>query len=193
MVALLFWSQVYATTPTHIQNEIPNARLAGQGIFRWFGLEIYNAQLWVSDRGFRSDAPTLEKFALNLRYSRKLYGDKIAESSLDEIKKLGLGTQSQQQSWLASMRTLFPNVEEGTHITGIFIPNLGARFFLNGKLHGELLDAQFAQAFFAIWLSPNTSAPKLRNALLSNASSIASPNANPTISSSNNTGSKTAP
>jgi hypothetical protein len=37
---------------------------------------------------------------------------------------------------------------------------------LNGDPLGEIADPAFGPAFFAIWLHPETSAPKLRSALL---------------------------
>jgi hypothetical protein len=150
------------TTPSQIQNELTEARISGQGTFRWFGLKIYEATLWVSKDGYRSAS----KFVLDLNYSRKLSGGRIAESSIDEIRKLGLGTPTQQATWLKQMRALFPDVKEGTHISGIYLPEQGARFYLDGELLGEILDAEFAQAFFAIWLDARSSAPKLRSLLL---------------------------
>lgn len=155
--------------PAPIGVEIGNARLAGQGSYRWFGLKIYEAQLWVGERGFRTDDPAAAKFALNLTYARDLYGKRIARSSIDEIGKLGLGTSEQHEVWLKRMEALFPDVHEGTQISGIFLPGQGARFYLNGKLLGEISDTEFAQAFFAIWLDPHTSASSLRNSLLSSA------------------------
>ena len=164
--ALLAGTSACAAAP-HIDAEIPAARLAGEGNYRWYGLKIYTAQLWVGEAGYRSDAT----FALDLHYARHLNGVKIAEASRDEISKLGLGSEAQRAAWLAGMTRLFPDVAEGDHITGIFRPGLGARFYFNGKLQGEISDPQFAQAFFAIWLDPKTTAPALRKALLSNAGS----------------------
>jgi hypothetical protein len=43
------------------------------------------------------------------------------------------------------------------------------RFFVNGRLGGELRDTEFARFFFGIWLSPQTSEPSLRQALLGQA------------------------
>ena len=54
----------------------------------------------------------------------------------------------------------------GDRITGVHLPGEGARFFVNGRLQGELRDADFARLFFGIWLSPRTSEPALREALL---------------------------
>ena len=158
-----------ADIPAHIRNEISDARLAGQGSFRWFGLKIYDAELWVEDRDFRPDAPESSRFVLNLTYARDLYGERIARTSINEIRELGFGSGEQHEVWLKEMEALFPDVHEGTQISGIHLPGQGARFYLNGNPLGEIADSEFARAFFAIWLDPRTSASSLRNSLLSSA------------------------
>ncbi|GGC88503.1 hypothetical protein GCM10011396_39650 [Undibacterium terreum] len=158
-----------ATPASHIRAEISNARLAGSGNFRWFGLKFYEARLWVSSEGYVPDTPTRNKFALDLQYARNLVGSKIAQASYDEIRKLKIGNDENQKFWLAQMSKLFPDVKEDDHITGVYLPGEGARFYLNGKLLGEIMDTEFAHAFFAIWLDKNTSAGALRSQLLENA------------------------
>jgi len=155
--------------PEHVQSEIDSAHLAGQGSYRWFGLKIYDAEFWVGDQGYRPEAPESAKFALSLTYARELYGERIARSSIDEISQLGFGTPKQREIWLQQMKALFPDVHEGTQISGIFLPGQGARFYLNGELLGEIVDVEFARAFFAIWLDPRTSAASLRSELFTSA------------------------
>lgn len=151
--------------PPPIRDEIPQAVLQGTGTYRWFGLAIYDAALWIS-AGNPSDMR--QRFALDLTYARNLYGSKIAEASIDEIGKLKLGTTEKRQQWLLQMKGIFPDVKEGSRITGIHIPNEAARFYLNGRLLGEIRDPEFAHSFFAIWLDKKTSAPDLRSKLLGN-------------------------
>ncbi|WP_394780101.1 chalcone isomerase family protein [Undibacterium sp.] len=158
--------------PSSVQAEFSHARLAGSGSFRWFGLKIYDASLWVTDAGYRDDSPDKNKFALELQYARALVGAKIAKASYEEIVRLKLGSEDNRQKWLAQMNRLFPDVREGDRITGIYLPGQGARFYLNGKALGEIADAEFAHAFFAIWLDKNTSAQALRSKLLSQAAPI---------------------
>lgn len=152
--------------PPHIGRELGDARLSGQGSFRWFGLKIYDARLWVERTGFQPGQPVSAKLVLDLGYARDLYGKRIAQSSIDEISQLGFGNAQQHQIWLAKMTALFPDVHEGTHISGVYLPGQGARFYLDGKLLGEIDDAEFARAFFSIWLDERTSAAKLREQLL---------------------------
>lgn len=154
-----------ATIPAHIQHEITNARLYGEGTYRWFGLKIYDASLWVGEQGYQANSA---KFILNLNYARDLYGERIALASIDEIRQLKIGSSAQQELWLSKMKALFPDVHEGSQISGLFMPGQGARFYLDGKVLGDIADPEFAQAFFAIWLDPRTSAASLRSKLLAN-------------------------
>ena len=169
LFSLLLTLPAWAAAPQPIQSEITGAHLAGQGTFRYFGMKIYDAQLWVGPKGYDAAAPTAAPLALDLNYSRDLVGKKIAESSRDEMKKLNLGTAAQRATWLKKMEAIFPDVQEGTHITGIYLPSFGAKFFLNGKPLGEIADPEFGHAFFAIWLDPKTTGGKLRDALLADA------------------------
>lgn len=151
--------------PAHIQQQLPNARLSGEGSYRWFGLKIYHAALWVGEQGYQA---TSARFILNLNYARDLYGERIAQASIEEIRQLNMGSSTQQQAWLSAMKALFPDVHEGSQISGLFIPEHGARFYLDGNVLGDIADPEFARAFFAIWLDPRTSAPGLRSKLLAN-------------------------
>lgn len=172
IAALLITLAMQATAAepaAHIAGDVPNARLAGQGSFRWFGLRIYDAQLWVGEQGFRPDAPGAAPFALDLRYARALVGAKIAAASDDEIEKLGFGTPQKRAAWRAQMEQIFPDVEDGTRITGVYLPDAGARFYRDGKPIGGIPDTEFARAFFAIWLDSRTTAASLRSALLTDA------------------------
>jgi hypothetical protein len=166
MLCALPVSAASDAVPAHISRELGDARLSGQGSFRWFGLKIYDARLWVERTGFEPAHPVSAKLVLDLGYARDLYGSRIAQSSIDEIRKLGFGTDLQQHMWLVKMTALFPNVQEGTHISGVYLPGAGARFYLDGNLLGEIDDPEFARAFFAIWLDKRTSATKLRSQLL---------------------------
>ncbi len=164
--AAICLAQATTSVPMHIGEEVPQAHLQGSGSFRWFGLLIYDAALWSMADGYPPDSGKAQRFALDLTYARTLYGNRIADASIEEIEKLKLGTPEKREHWLAQMKALFPDVKQGTHITGIYIPNDSARFYLDGKWLGEIRDAEFARAFFAIWLDKKSSAQSLRSKLL---------------------------
>jgi Chalcone isomerase-like len=157
------WAQ--AAVPAEVAAELPGAKLLGSGRLTFLGLAIYEARLWAGE-GFKAEAYEQTPLAIELEYARTLYGKLIAERSLDEMKRAGDIKEAQAESWLATLKQTFPDVAKGDRITGVYRPGESARFFLNGKTIGEVRDAEFARRFFGIWLSPKTSEPKLRLALL---------------------------
>jgi hypothetical protein len=166
LAALLLCGAALAqTAPAHIEQNVSAARSAGKGTFTWFGLRIYDAELWVGDKGYQAGAP----YVLDLRYARKLEGAKIAEASAEQMEKIGAGTIAQRAAWLVRMKEIFPDVKEGTRISGVHLAAGGAAFYLDGKPLGSVADPEFARAFFAIWLDPRTTAKGLRTALLKDA------------------------
>jgi hypothetical protein len=168
--ALWAHAQTTATVsvPPELAAELPGARLQGQGRLRFLGLRVYDAKLWVGGPAIIDSAANLSSvpFALELDYERNLKGKQVAERSLEEMKRQGEIPEDTAKRWLATMETLFPDIKKGDRLSALNVPGLGARFFMNGSLRGDVRDAEFARVFFGIWLSPKTSEPALREALL---------------------------
>lgn len=131
-----------------------------------WGFDVYDARLWTRE-GFAPAQYGRYPFALELSYLRGLKGSAIAERSLDEMRRQGPISDSQGQSWLNAMQNVFPDVQKGDRITGVYTPDQGAEFWMNDRRVGRVADPQFAKLFFGIWLSPQTSAPHVRQALIS--------------------------
>jgi hypothetical protein len=159
------WAVKPSTPPAEVSAALPGAGLQGAGRLRYLGLHIYDAALWSSAHVTSSDALDTA-LAIELRYARSLRGALIAERSLDEMKRIGEVSDADGQRWLDAMKQIFPDVKAGDRLTGLHRPREGAAFFVNGRAAGEVRDAKFAEIFFAIWLSPRTSQPALRSALL---------------------------
>ena len=151
--------------PPELAADLPAAQLQGSGRMRFFGLLVYDARLWA-DKPVPAADWAAAPFALELEYARGLNGEQIAERSLVEMKRQGEIAADTARRWLATMKTIFPDVKEGDRITGLNLPGKAARFFVNGSLRGEVPEPDFARAFFGIWLSPRSSEPALRQALL---------------------------
>lgn len=151
--------------PASVRSVAPELRAQGGGELRFFGLSVYDGWFWNTGTGWSLDQP----FALDLHYHRSLEGASIAERSSDEIEKLGRGTDEQRARWGDAMKRIFPNVAKGDRITGVHTPPGLVQFFANGKLIGSVVDREFAQAFFGIWLDPKTSRADFRRKLLGEA------------------------
>lgn len=156
------WSQA---TDTVAPEPFPATRAAGHGRLRFWGIDVYDARLWVAP-GFRQSDYAAHPFALQLQYLRGFSGADIARRSLEEMRRESPMSPDQAAAWQSGLARLLPDVRAGDRITGVNQPGRGALFLLNGKPLGELGDARFARLFFGIWLAPQTSEPALRAALL---------------------------
>ena len=154
------------TLPPEVQLVIPTAQLIGQGSYRWFGLKLYDASLWREAKPNDVDLWWQAPFVLELTYARDLSGERIAQASIEEIKRLHKGTPERQAAWLKLMTDVFPDVHKGTRLSGHFIPEQGVRFYHDGVLLEKIVDVEFAKSFFSIWLDERTSAKHLRRELL---------------------------
>jgi hypothetical protein len=143
----------------------------GSGEMRRLGFELYRATLWVPPAAAAPESAldhgryAVAEFALVLQYRRSIPARRLAEASIDEMRRLGVPEQALRR-WEGELLRVFRDVGEGDTITGVHRPGVGASFFHGGRHTGDVDDPEFAQHFFAIWLDPRTSAPKLRAALL---------------------------
>ena len=139
---------------------IAGLRRWGSGEFRRFGFLVYEATLWAGDDPLR---PPL---ALHLDYKRNIAGTAIAEASVKEMRRTASPTRRGSRDW---------GEQHGAHLSRCAARRPHRRppscprarvFIASDRLLGRIDDPDFAQAFFAIWLDPRTSAPELRAALL---------------------------
>ena len=151
--------------PAAVRAHVDDARLAGEGRLTWLGFTVYDARLFVPP-GFDARDPYAQRFVLELTYARRLSGRSIADTSRDEIARLGYGSESDRDRWHRAMERIFPDVDNGRRIAGVNLPGRGARFYVDGRFIGAIEEPEFARGFFAIWLDERTRVPALRADLL---------------------------
>ena len=145
----------------HTRDFLPNAKLLGHEGFYYLLWHVYDISLYV-DGDFSFEKP----FFLTLNYKRKLYGEKIADRSAEEIRKLGFNDEVKLAAWHSQMRNVFPDVKEGSALSGVYKPNGPTVFYFDDAVVGVIKDPDFGKWFFGIWLSKNTSEQRLRKKLL---------------------------
>ena len=136
-----------------------------QSRFSLWGFDVYDASLWTAP-DFNPAFSENQSLALELRYLRDFSGQDIAKRTVQEMRGLASFGKAQEQTWMKEMQRVFPNVRKGDRLLGVHRVGQSAAFWHNGKPVGEIADAEFARLFFGIWLSPKTSAPTLRQALI---------------------------
>ena len=154
--------------PPAVAGLLGTGSFVGSARLTVFGFEIYNARLWAAP-GFTRQSYAQHAFALELQYLRDFKGAAIAERSLKEMRRVDSFSDAQAQQWQALLTQTLPDVKKGERLTGIHQPGVGLRFVFNDQPLASLNDPVLARVFMGIWLSPKTSEPAMREALLSGA------------------------
>ena len=149
---------------SHLKPELDQPKLIGKGKFSFWGFDVYRAHLW-SDTNLKLDNWQQNKFALELVYQRDFEGKKIAKRSIEEMAKQKDLPQQKALEWSTALEKLFPDIKKNQSLTGLYIPNYGAKFFHGNTFIGEIKDLELTKSFFDIWFSNRTTAPELRKEL----------------------------
>jgi hypothetical protein len=156
---ILLMPNGFARDLSYIDKIFNPALLQGSGKFNWWGFHIYDASF------YRAGTPSSQEFALDIRYQKSFTGVAIANSSAEEMKKMGV-PEAQVSLWGKELAKVFPNIESGQALTAVYAPKQGTIFYHDGKRIAQIPGVEFSKAFFGIWLDPKTSVPKLRSELL---------------------------
>lgn len=155
-------ANVPAELPPAACNVIEPCRMVGKGRLRWWGFHVYDAALWAREGRWQAEAP----YVLDIIYARNITGAQLADTSVDEIRRLGVKDEARLARWGAQLRAVFPDVQPGSRLTGVYRQQRGAQFFSGARLLGSIDDPELARRFFEIWLDPRTQTPELRAALI---------------------------
>lgn len=146
----------------HIRVSVPNAQKVGEGRLSYLLWDIYDATLYAPEGKWEANKP----FALKLSYLRTLDGEKIADRSAEEMRNQGFTDEVKLAAWHEQMSKIFPDVDEGVSLTGVYTEDKSAVFYKDDVEIGRINDPEFSEAFFGIWLNEETTAPSLRQKLL---------------------------
>lgn len=163
--ASLWWPAQAGAAETTAAAALSGKQTVGSSLFRYWGFEVYQATLQAG-AGFDPARFEQQRFALELQYRRAFKGRDIAQRSIDEMQTIAPLNAQQRADWSAAMQRAFPDIQPGDRLLGVHVPGEGARFYFNGQLRATVDDPDFSARFFGIWLSPRTSAPQLRAALI---------------------------
>ena len=124
--------------------------------------DVYDAMLYAPDGKLAESKP----YGLSIRYMREIEGNEIADRSIQEMRGQGFVDEVRLAAWNSQMKTIFPDVQDGTVLSAVFIPGQKTVFYEGNKQIGIIKDAEFTRWFSDIWLGEKTSEPSLRRKLL---------------------------
>lgn len=145
-----------------VQTWVPDAAIVGRGVMSYAFWDIYEATLYAPAGVWDSSKPV----ALSIHYFRTLHGKAIADRSVQEIRQQGFNNEVTLAAWNSQMKAIFPDVENGTVLTAVYVPGKHTTFYKGADAIGVIKGDDFGQSFFGIWLAEKTSEPTLRRALL---------------------------
>lgn len=148
--------------PSFIENDIPDARMVGAGRMTYLTMDIYDAALYAPQGRLSNERP----LALSLTYLRSLRGARIAGRTVEEMRGQGFHDELTLAAWHNTLQEIFPDVGNGTTLTGVLKKDGTTIFYRDGVEIGRIADPRFGQRFFSIWLAPDTTEPALRRRLL---------------------------
>jgi hypothetical protein len=157
-------SLLYLTlcSQTSLASPLADWHQQGSATMRWLGLKIYDISLWRPPSAPDRAGP----FALELKYAMRFRGSDIAARSIEEMQAQGYDNATQLARWQRAMTRIFPDVKPGDRLLGVALPGKEARFYSGDRHLGSIEDPAFVQAFFDIWLSQKTRAPRVRAQLI---------------------------
>ncbi len=139
----------------------------GESEFRWALFRVYAGALYLD--AARRDAHPLEDVAkrLELAYAVRLSpedfrrsGDRLLERNVDRA------TWESLQERLARLNAAYRPVRRGDRYALTYIPGEGTTLALNGEPLVTIEGADFAAAYFSIWLGDTPAKAAFRRGLL---------------------------
>jgi hypothetical protein len=159
---LLASSAHAADTPPEIASYIHASKPYGTATVTYAFFTVYDAALWTDTKPFSMDKP----FALTLHYKHDFSASALVNKTTELMKEVDNVPEAQLKAYGEQLMKLWPDVQSGDTITAISLPGKKTIFYYNGALKGAVDDPAFNKPFFDIWLSPKTTEPAARAALL---------------------------
>ncbi len=141
--------------------------LQGIGLLKWkYLIKVYSVGFYmpshISSAKALEDIPKLLEYYFFINMKAKDFqttGFELMALNVGEEKALSLRDQ------LFKLNSFYQDVKAGQRYTLTYTPSRGLELALDGKVLGILNDADFASAYFSIWLGPNPVSKELQKGL----------------------------
>jgi len=156
------------TPPSALEEDGIRFELVGQGAFRWKRLvHAYDASLHAGEGSKREALLTGAPLRLEIHYRREFSATDIISGG-DALLKRNVTPETWKilQPRLAQLNRAYLAVKPGDRYTLTWVPEKGTTLRLNGKALVTVEGADFAAAYFLIWLGKEPISTSLRDQLL---------------------------
>lgn len=138
-----------------------NFKTVGEARMSHLFWDIYDAKLLTPNGVYQ---PGQYPIVLSLTYLRDIDASDIVQATNEQWKHLGqnelVGRYDQQ------LLGMWPDIKQGDNLSLLVTSEGNANFYYNQIKVGQIQNENFSRQFLAIWLSPNTSQPRMRDQLI---------------------------
>lgn len=155
LTALLVASFALAAQPAppEVSARFSTPELQGAATTRAWGLQLFDAQLWMEEAGSFSYG---HPFALSLTYGTRFSRESIARSTVSEIVRVEGGTEDTHKPLYDQLVSCIPDVHRGLRITGVAENAAQVSLYVAGRKACTLSYPNLRARFFGIWLAPSS-------------------------------------
>jgi hypothetical protein len=148
--------------PPQVFSEAPEMHPFGKGRHSWWGIQMYDATLWIVGPQWSAAKP----HALDIEPNRAVSADTLVKNAIAEMRDLKVGDERKLRVWQTEMKKVIPNVQPGDQIVIFCSDTNRTLVYLNDSSTGEIDDPSFCPAVMSVWLHPQTKLQAMRKSLL---------------------------
>lgn len=151
------------TLSTSTQTELKRVGMAEFSYLFW---DVYDSYLFNHSGKIDANYAWYEQapLILEIRYKRDIKADDLIESTIEQWQHLGL-SEDKYQEYVPWLKSVWPDLKDGDRLA-LLVQDGYSVFFYNKEEIARQDDPYFSRIFLDIWLSTDTSEPKLRKKLL---------------------------
>jgi len=164
LILLFTNNKLYGQDIHHeITQNLVSPNLIGQYDLKVYGLNVYNIKLWSQNKKFSYE----NKFAIEINYKMNFSQENLVKRTVEEIKRIqNITDQNELIVYHREFMKIFLEVKKGDCKVAVFSPQKGVELFYNHKSVGKITKPKLARYFVDIWLSKNSSYPKMTKTIL---------------------------
>ena len=136
-------------------------KAVGEGVMSYMFWDLYRAKLATTDGDYQAGEHPVR---LTLTYLRDIEASDIVKATFDQWRHLDKAQYVSEYG--DTLQGLWPDITEGDSLAFETNEQGVGTFYYNGEKLQTIEQQAFSEAFLAIWLSPDTSEPKLRQKLI---------------------------
>jgi hypothetical protein len=124
--------------------------------------DIYNSHLFTKSGRYEENSD--QDVIFKIEYLKDITAKELIKRTVEQWQHLKY-KKSDYETFIPNLKRIWPNISAGDSLT-LYRNNQSTEFYFNNMNIGDIDNEEFYKLFLAIWLSPDTSEPELRQSLI---------------------------